>query len=337
MDTGSFARRHVLQGALAAGAGLGFGAPAFAQGARRPVTIANAAGNINLVMQELMKQQKFLEDFGVEPNVMNVADGSKMMGGILGGDIDCSTMSGFGQIFPAMERGGKLKVLAGASLLSTLAVFTSKPEVKTLKDLEGRAVGTGSLGALVHQLMVALLRKKGVDVAKVRFVNIGSSADVFRATMVGTVDAGSGEVAIIDQAEKFKVRFVPESNLAIELPEYTFQGAWASERAIETRRDPLTRTLAGYAKLYRFVHKPEARDAFIKAYLSILKSGTAEDAGLMWNFVQKYKPYAEDLALSPERMRYMQQLNVDLGVQKTVLPFERVADMSIAADALKLL
>ncbi len=328
-----FARRDILSGAMALGATSALGQGA----ARRPVVIANAAGNINLVMQELMKQQKFLEDFGVEPNVMNVADGSKMMGGILGGDIDCSTMSGFGQIFPAMEKGGRLKVIAGASLLPTLAVFTSKPEVKTLKDLEGRAVGTGSLGALVHQLMVALLRKKGVDVSKVRFVNIGSSADVFRAAMVGTIDAGSGEVAIIDQAEKFKVRFIPESNMAIELPEYTYQGAWASERAIETKRDLLTRTLAGYAKLYRFVHKPEAQDAFVKAYLTILKNATREDALSMWSFVQTYKPYAENLALTPERLRYMQQLNVDLDVQKTVLPFERVADMSLAAEALKLL
>ena len=336
MLIGNGTRRQIVRGGLATGTALALGGPALAQSARR-VTIANAAGNINLVMQELMKQQKYLEEFGLEPNVMNVADGSKMMGGILGGDIDCSTMSGFGQIFPAIERGGKLKVLAGASLLPTLAVFTSKPEVKTLKDLEGRAVGTGSLGALVHQLMVALLRKKGVDVSKVRFVNIGSSADVFRAAIVGTIDAGSGEVAVIDQAGKFKVRFIPESNLAIELPEYTYQGAWASERAIETKRDLLTRTLAAYAKLYRFVHKPEARESFHKAYLAVLKNGSAEDAEAMWNFVQTYKPYAENLVLEPERLRFMQQLNVDLEVQKTVLPYERVADTSVARDALKLL
>ena len=34
---------------------------------------------------------------------------------------------------------------------------------------------------------------------------------------------------------------------------------------------------------------------------------------------------------------YMQQLNVALGNQKAVLPLERVADMSLARDAVKLL
>lgn len=33
----------------------------------------------------------------------------------------------------------------------------------------------------------------------------------------------------------------------------------------------------------------------------------------------------------------MQELNVSFKVQKEILPFERVADMSLAADALKLL
>ena len=338
----NFARRRVITGGIACGAGFGLMriAPtnAFAQGAaRQRVSIVNAAGNINLVMQELMKQQRFLEDFGLEPEVANVADGSKMVGAILGGDVDCSTMSGFGQIFPAIERGAKLKIIAGAGLLPSLAVFTSKPAVQSLKDLEGRTVGTGSLGALLHQLVVALLRKKGVDVSKVRFVNIGSSADVFRATVVGTVDAGLGEVAVIDQAEKFKVRPVPGGNMALELPEYTFQGAWTSDRAIETKRDTLVRTLAAYAKLYRFTHKPEARERFLKAYLTVLKSGTQDDAISMWDYVQRYKPYAENLTLTPERLRYMQQLNIDLDVQKTIMPFERVADMSLAQEALKLL
>ena len=41
--------------------------------------------------------------------------------------------------------------------------------------------------------------------------------------------------------------------------------------------------------------------------------------------------------MSEERVRYMQQLNVDTGVQKTILPFDKVADMSLARDALKLL
>jgi len=36
-------------------------------------------------------------------------------------------------------------------------------------------------------------------------------------------------------------------------------------------------------------------------------------------------------------LRYMQAVNVSFGVQSGILPFAQVADMSLAADALKLL
>ena len=42
------------------------------------------------------------------------------------------------------------------------------------------------------------------------------------------------------------------------------------------------------------------------------------------------------IALTPERINYMQQLNVTLGVQKSVMPLDKVADMSIARDAARL-
>jgi hypothetical protein len=41
--------------------------------------------------------------------------------------------------------------------------------------------------------------------------------------------------------------------------------------------------------------------------------------------------------LSPERVRFMQQINLDFKIQNEMLPFERVVDMSLAQDAQKLL
>ncbi len=337
MTIHSIARRGFLAGGAASFGALSFGSGAFAQAKGLPIRVANAAGNVNLAMHQLMIQQGYLQEFGLDPNVITVADGAKIVGGLVGGDLDISTMSGFGQIFPADEKGGKMKILGGAALLPSLALFTSKPNIRTLKDLEGKVVGSGAVGSLVHQLSVALLMKKGVDYKKVQFANIGASGDVFRAVTVGTVDAGVGEVSFVDQQEKFKVRLLPEANMSIELPEYTYQGAYTTEKAIETKRDLLVRTMAAYAKLYRFVHKPEAKEAFFRARAETAKNATVEENEQQWAYLQKYKPYAENLELSEERIRYMQQLNVELGVQKAILPFSQVADMSIARDAIKLL
>ncbi len=46
---------------------------------------------------------------------------------------------------------------------------------------------------------------------------------------------------------------------------------------------------------------------------------------------------AVNLVLDEERIQKLQKLNVQLGVQNAILPYDKVADMSLARDALKLL
>jgi NitT/TauT family transport system substrate-binding protein len=78
---------------------------------------------------------------------------------------------------------------------------TAAPLRDQLKDLEGKVVGVGAIGSLVHQLTVTVLRKYSVDVSGVRFVSIGSNTDIFKGVMAGTVDAGAGPAALVDDAE----------------------------------------------------------------------------------------------------------------------------------------
>lgn len=301
------------------------------------ITIANASGGTNMVMAELMRRQGFLEKFGLEAELLGVSDGSKILGGIVSGHVHASFMSGFIQVFPAIERGAPLKIIGGGALLPALALFSGDPEVTTLKDLEGRTVGTGSVGALVHQLTVTLLRKYGVDVDKVLFANIGSNADIFRAVTAGTVAAGAGESALLTVADQYGVHLLEHGNMTEELQEYTYQGAWTSERVLAERRDVLVRALAAYGSLFRFVHEPEAREAFIEARRAVFPRAEESDHDALWNYVQTYKPFATGLAVSDERLTYMQQLNVEFGVQQAMLPTERVADMSLVDDALRLM
>ena len=186
----TLSRRGLLRDASgAAVVGLVPGASALAA-APTPLKLANATGVLNVTMDALMQQERFLESFGLSPEILGVADGSKILSAVVSGSVDASGLSGFGQVFPAVERGAGIKVLAAGSQIPSLAMFTSKPNINSLKDLEGKSIGTGSIGALVHQLTVTLLKKYNVDASKIRFVNIGSSAAVFRAVAAGTVDAG---------------------------------------------------------------------------------------------------------------------------------------------------
>ena len=332
-STEEISRRQLLLSGAAIVALAGCGQHS---GSKRQVHIATTAG-INLTMWELLRQQKFLESFDVDADVIAMADGSKILGGIYSGSVDVSPMSGFSQIFPAIERGADIKIINAATLVPMLALYSGKDNVQSLKDIEGKVVGVGSIGALDHQLTVTLLRKYAVDVSSVRFVNIGSNTDVFKGVIAGTVDAGVGPASYFDYAASYNVHAIPNGNMSVELPQFTYQAGWTSNRVIEAKRDLLVRVLAAYAKLFRFVEEPPAMDAFIKARKTLFPNAPEREHLNEWSFLQTAKPFARDLILSPERVQYIQQTNLDFKVQKQMLPYERVADMSLARDALKLL
>jgi ABC-type nitrate/sulfonate/bicarbonate transport system substrate-binding protein len=326
-------RRAVLHAGAAAA--LSLAAPRSLRAAERlRVNMITTSGNTNMVLTTLLKQEGMFDELGLDVAITHVADGSKLIGSLLSGETDLCGLSGFGQVLPAIEKGAKLKVLAGATTMPLQAILTKKDAVRSIKDLEGRTVGTGSPGALTHQLVVALLRKKGIDEKKVMFVNVGSSTDVLRAVVAGVVDAGPCEVW---QQGRFGTRMLEDGRLYEDLPEYTYQASYGSDRAIAGKREPLVRTLAAYAKLFRFLGEARSREPFVKAFAAATGKDDREDATAQWQFYQDRKPFASDLVLSPERVRYMQDLNVSLGVQKSVLPYERVCDMSLAQDAIKLL
>lgn len=328
-------RRAVLGHMSAAGL-LAMGGCGQKAGTNPVVHIATAAGSFNMTMSTLLRQQKFLEALNVEPDMIAIADGSKIMASVISGSIDIAPLSGFGQVFPAIERGADIKLISASTLTPMLALYSGKADVKGLKDLEGKVVGVGALGSLVHQLTATLMHKHGVDVSKVKFINLGSNTDVFKGVMAGTVSAGCGPASFIPDAETYKVHLVENGDMSVELSNYTYQGGWTSQKMIDTKRDALVRVLAAYAKLFRFVENPSSREAFLTARRTAFPSSPEMEHVGEWNFLQRAKPLALDLILSEERVRYMQQVNLDFEVQKEMLPYAKVADMSLAQEALKL-
>jgi ABC-type nitrate/sulfonate/bicarbonate transport system substrate-binding protein len=306
-------------------------------------SVVRAAGNVNIIntgandsfaLQSLIANRKYFEHLGITDTTQNVSDGVKLMAAIVGGSSDIAILTGFSQVFPAIENGADIKIVAGAMLPVSFEMYTGNPSIKTIKDLEGKSIGTGALGALLHMSTAAVLRKNGVDLNKVTFVNIGSSSDVFKAVAAKKVDAGAAQPEFSKVAAQFGVRILAE--FPNEIPLFTNQGAFAPVKAIAEKRDLLVRTLAGYGKAFRFVNSPLSKREYIKAYHDGVGPDTEAIATDEWNWLQRYKAYNTAIVLTPERINYMQQLNVALGTQKAVMPFDRVADMSLARDAAKL-
>lgn len=338
-------RRSALKGAASAALMMAGGGSLLTACSRKPagssnelpVRILSSEGNQVLTINSLVKNKGYFKDFGLDATSTPVASGTNIVGALISGHADICIFAGFSQLILAVEKGARLKILGGASMKGQQALFSKNPAVQHVKDLEGRSIGIGAIGAQLHQVTVALLRKKGVDVSKVKFVSVGSSGDVFRAVAAGTVDAGNGQADVLASLDKFGVHMLEGGDYAVDLPEYTWQAAFAPIDVIEKNREALVRTLAAYCKAFRYVQNPGSKDDFIKAQLDALGEKNHDEivkgATSQWNYLQQRKIYAEDLMISPERVQYMQELNMSVSGQKKIVPYDQLIDTSLAKEA----
>ena len=334
LNTG-LSRRVVLVGGAAVLAGSG----AMAQSAKAKdvANITMVQGLSGLVLHEIAKAEGFFDKFGIEPNLLLVADGTKATAAVLSGAAEICMWSGFNQVPPAIEKGAKLKILAGALNLAPLALYSKSKDIVRVEDLVGKTVGIGPPGAVMHQMISLLLKKRGLDTEKVTWRNVGATPDIFKAVVAGTVDAGVAEVDMYERQDHYGVHALTNGELWAGIPEYTNQATYASDAAINSRRDVLVRTLAVYGQVYRFVSGPNSREAYIKARKVLTSQDDPQEAITYWNFIQKFQPYNKDLVLTDDRLTYVQDLNKQFGVQSRTLSVAEVSDMSLARDAAKLL
>lgn len=301
------------------------------------VHIVDAGGPHEKVTVELMRRRRCFERMGIDAKKTYVTNGAEAADLLRLGRADVAMQVGFGPALVEIEKGASLRVVAGSNLLTVHAIYSTRSDIRRLQDLPGRTVGVGKLGALTHQLIYAALLKHGVDPATVQFVSIGNSATIFRALLAGELDAGFGETDVFESQAHYGVHALENGVLWRELPEFPNQASFATVAAIREKRDALVRTLAAHALLYRFLHSPESKQAYSDAWAAALPESPQHDCDAQWSFYQRYRPFAENLQLSVAQLAYMQGLNVTMKLQRDVLPFAAVTDLSLARDALRLI
>jgi NitT/TauT family transport system substrate-binding protein len=326
-------RRQFLVGALAA-----FAALALAR-RRLAVRVASNQSVENAALQQLLLASGYAKALSLDVEIVESKTVSGPMESLLSGDADICMISGYVGVLPAIAQGKPLRLVGAAMLLPALAVYSANDNIRRVEDLAGRTIGVGPLNGLLHILMMTLLRKKGIDAAQVRFVNAGSNAQVLEAVAAGKVDAGLSGVAGTSGAGAAKV--MENGRLWLELPEYTYQLSYASVRALKEKPEALARCVAAYTRFFRYLSGPRSRAAYLDARRRAASQGAGESSDAegeaVWNFIQRYQPYALEPGLTPERVAWLQELNVALGIQSRVLGFDQVVDLAPAQGAKRLL
>lgn len=314
-------------GVLAAACGTSGGS-----GGSDTVKILNTSATAATAINHMLDSGKYFENAGVSAQITNVSSGNQVLAGLVSGSADITILSGLIGVFPGIEKGMNLKVVAGTQVVSTSALFSGDPAVRSVRDLGGKTVGVGAVGSELYDVFAALLAKYHIAKDSVTFRNVGSSADSLKAALAGQIDCGYGQVGNQPLAAKHGVRMIATVNQ--ELPLWINQGAVASANAISAKRAALVKVLAAHAKLFQYLATPESKTPYVNAYVAA--GGSAAEAEAEWTFLNTTRAYSPTLDLPTDKVQFIQQQNVVNGSQKAVLDYSSYTDLTLRDDALTL-
>jgi NitT/TauT family transport system substrate-binding protein len=315
--------------------GLGLAAPRISRAASTQIVVVSNPGLENTTLNALLDQQGFLQKFGVDALIAQAPGATGPFDAIAAGAGDVCMVSGYNMVLPRIENGAKVKIIGAGMRKTALTVFTRHNDITTLADLRGKTVAVGGTLGLLHALMLQLLKEKGIDATTVTFVDKGSNDQAYQALVKGEADACCTSISHLNDSDGMRV--ISEGNMWQALPNYIFQTAYASDRAILEKRETLVPLMAAYGALYNFLMTPEARDAFFDARRSAQKKFDEPSAQAIWNFNQTERPYSADLSLTEAEIAYQQDMFIGLASLKQKLPIDTVAEMTLAPEAAKLL
>lgn len=297
------------------------------------VRILNTSATAAITINHMLANGKYFEKFGVNATISNLSSGNQVLAGLVSGSADITVLSGLIGVFPGIAQGMDLKVLGGTQVVSTSALFSANPDVKTVSDLKGKTLGSGAVGSELYDVFSALLAKYGIARSDVTFRNVGSSADSFKAAIAKQIDCGYGQVGDQPLATKHDTRMI--ATVSEQLPLWINQGAAASAKAIASKRKSLVKVLAAYAQLFSDLTKADSKDPYVKAYIAA--GGTQAAGAAEWEYLNKNTAYSPTLDLPTDKVQFVQQQNVATGTQKQVLSYNSFTDLTLRTEALALL
>lgn len=282
---------------------------------------------ISMVNYEFGKQQGIFAREGVEVEVIETNGDATLVQGAQAGEWDLAD-GGAGAPIAAAARGGTLRLLAGQLNGAPYAMYAT-PALRSVDDLRGKNIGIAAVGSAPHVVTVGWLRLHGINADEVQFASLGPTPEVFRAVVAGKVDAGVAGVDFLPLARRQGLTVLSD-RLIDELPNFVVLAFYTRTQTLAdaTKREAITRFLTGMAKTNRAVYDPANKQAWIDTGVR-LQERDPDDLAYFWDWMRDKRLWAANLELPREKMQSVQELNVLVGSQDRLLPYDEVTDLAL--------
>ncbi len=241
-------------------------AQGLAQTAPEKVVITYPSRSIATIDLYIAQDRGFFRQEGLSADVVQVR-GNVAVTALLSGEAQA--INNVGTIIRALERSDLPVKIISQSLKKNLFWLVTKPEIKSISDLKGKAFGTTTMGGAQHLAAARFLQKGGLDPEKDITVVIGGDVPAQLQSLVSGVIqlAALSPPTVILARDKFKLKIL--GSTLDDLPNLQ-NGLAVTDKLLRERRDLVKRILRARAKASRYFFENERGAAEVLAkYLKV--------------------------------------------------------------------
>ena len=162
---------------------------------------------------------------------------------LLSGELHLSTSAG--SALSAALRGGPVKIVYTNLSKPSYRFISTRPEIRSLKDLSGKKIAINSFGDTQHLSILLLLKKYHIPSTSVLFIAMGGNETRFAAFKTAAIDATLLLPRDVLQAGQSKGAVLADIGKEIQL---IWSGAATSNKLLAENRGLVERFLIGAIK-----------------------------------------------------------------------------------------
>lgn len=276
-------------------------------------------------------EKGFGKQAGVTISMVALKGDGLLTKALLAGEIDSYEGNPGGPMIAA-AKGADIKVIGCPWPGLPYAIYT-KPDVKTLADLKGKAIGVSDPGSLPDLFARAAIRSAGLDPNKdVQYVRAGGDADRMKALAAGVVAAAPSSSEFAIKAPQLGLKMLVHAKDVT--PDYVRSCIITTGKTLATKRPAAVAFMAAEMKALAFALANEGETIALSNRLTGAKADDP-NAKVIYDEAKADKLLDPALNVDPKKLIYLRDLLADGGLIARGYDPVKMIDSTVRADALK--
>jgi NitT/TauT family transport system substrate-binding protein len=263
----------------------------------------------------------YAED-GLDVEFVEAPSDTIVTSGVISGEFHVGRV-GAQSVLTAASQGSDL-VMVAAPHTALPFIFAAQEGFTSLEGLYDQPVGEGAPGSFLANVTGALYRARGLDPERLVAVNTGTATQSVAALIAGKVAASLVLYTDMAVLSRSGARTVQLADVREELPSYLRTVLVIRRKSLVEDDALMRRFFVAHSRAYRWAIANE--EAVVQTAMKYQNRERA-DAEANFELLLRPKLMTPDFAFTEEQMDYMQRLNLAVGSQRDLLPFDRVADL----------